>query len=142
MDFNHLQSLSPADRKELLEADAAHIVTDALYTRPLSEEEVAYYKSELTENSILQSELLEQKKELIAEFKKKLEPVQKKISDSLKAVKFKAIDEVGTLYQLADFDEHRIHTVNQDGLLINSRSMLPHERQLRIQVLKQESKAS
>lgn len=137
MDINYLQKLSPSDRKELLEADAIEIVKDTLYTKPLTPEEVSFYKSELSETSILQAELMEEKAQLLNALKEKLKPVGQKISTSLKAIKYKAIECQGTLYRIADFDEQKVHTVDADGNLINTRAMLPSERQFRIQAVKQ-----
>jgi malonyl CoA-acyl carrier protein transacylase len=139
MDLAYIQNLSPKDRLDLLKGDAIEILENTRFTKPLTPEEVTFYKSELSENSIKQSEILEEKKEAVAAFTAQLKPVQAKISESLKAVKYKAIDCEGTIYRLADFDDKMIHTVDGDGNLINSRAMLPAERQLRIQALKQET---
>lgn len=137
MDLDYIQKLSPKDRLDLLKGDAIEILEDTRYTKPLTPDEVTFYKGELSEHSIKQSEILEEKKNAMAEIKNKLAPVQAKITEALKAVKYKAIDCQGTIYRIADFDEQRIHTIDADGNLINSRAMLPQERQLRIQALKQ-----
>lgn len=139
MDINYIQKLSLSDRKELLEGDAIEIIKDTLYTKPLTPEEVAFYKSELSENAILKAELEEEKTQLLNALKEKLKPVGQKISTSLKAIKYKAIECHGTLYRIADFDEQKVHTIDADGNLINTRAMLPSERQFRIQAVKQQS---
>jgi hypothetical protein len=136
MDVDYLKKLSAHDRKVILSADAVEVIENTKFTKPLTPEEVAFYKSELSDNSILQSEILEEKKNVIIAFKGKLKPIQEKISQSLKAVKYKAIDCEGTLYKMADFDDQKIYTIDTDGNLINSRPMLPQERQFRIQALK------
>lgn len=137
MDIEYLKSLPAKERIDLLKADAIEILEKIRYTKPLTAEEIAFQKSELTENSIKQSEILEEKKNVNAVFKDRLKPIQESISQSLKAVKYKAIDVEGDIYKLADFDQQMIHTVDADGNLINSRPMLPQERQFRIQAAKQ-----
>ena len=139
MDIDYIKKLSPAERKELLQADAIDIQENVQYTKPLTDDEVRFYKDELTENSILQATILEEKKLMNEAFKEKLKPVAQKISESLQAAKYKAITCTGTIYRLADYDQYMVHTVDTDGNLISSRTMLPAERQLRIQALKQQS---
>jgi hypothetical protein len=139
MDIDYIQKLPPAERRELLRGDAIEIREKEKYTKPLTEEEVTFYKSELTDNCILQAMILEEKKLAVAAFKDRLEPVEKKITTALKAAQYRAIDCEGTLYMLADYDQKMMHTVDEDGNLVNSRQMLPKERQLRIAALKQES---
>lgn len=139
MDIEHLKKLSPNDRREILAADAVEILEKTRYTKPLTDEEVTFYKGELSDNSVLQSEILQEKKDVIATFKSKLAPVQEKIGEALKAVKYKAIDCEGTIYKIADFDEQKITTIDEHGNLISSRPMLPSERQFRIQAVKAQS---
>jgi hypothetical protein len=138
MDLDYIRKLSPAERKELLSANAMGI-EETTYTRPLSEEEIVYWKDQLTENSIRQSELLEERKNEAKAFSDKLKPIQTNISKALKATKYKAIDCKGILYHLDDQDEQMITTLDADGNVINKRRMLPNERQTRLKTLKQES---
>lgn len=131
MNPEYFKNLPDIERKELLEANAVSI-EDTKYTRPLAPEEIAAFKDQLSENSILQATILDEKKEVIAGFKARLEPVSRKISEALSAVKFKAIDCEGRVYKMADYEEQMIHMIDSEGILLNSRRMQPHERQLRI----------
>jgi len=139
MDIDYIKQMSPAERLELLRADAMEIIENTTYTKPLTEAEVAFYKDELSEKSILQFEMMEQKKDADKAFKDRLTPVQNAIRKALKATKFRMIECQGTLFKIAEFDTKMVHTIDHDGNLINSRPMLPNERQMRIQPLKQES---
>ena len=139
MDFEYIQKLPPDQRKELLAGDALEILENAKYTKPLTPEEVVFWRGELSDQSVLQSEILQEKKEVIASYSTRLRPISEKIGMALKAVKYKAIDCEGTLYKIADFDQKMVHTLDEHGNLVNSRQMLPAERQFRIQALKQES---
>lgn len=132
-DFNYLKSLPAHEREEILKADAMS-VEDTTYTRALSEEEILFYKDQLADNSIRQSEMLEEKRNTIKAYNDRLKPIQEKISQALKATKYKAIDCKGVIYHLADHAEGFVHTVDADGNHINTRKMLPSERQLRLDV--------
>jgi hypothetical protein len=135
MDIDYIKKLSPAERKELLSANAMSM-EETTYTRPLSPDEILFYKDQLAEFSVRQSEMLEEKKNEAKAWADKLKPVQTKISEALKATKYKAIDCKGILYHLDDQDEQMIHTLDADGNLINSRRMLPNERQLTLKPAK------
>ncbi len=138
MDIERLKSLSSEDRKLVLQSEALAI-TEGKYVKPLTIEEVAYYKDMLAEKSILQATILDELKDVKSEFKARLEPVAMEIKKSLSAVKFKQIECEGILYKMADFDAKIIHNVDEMGNIITSRSMLPEERQFRIQALNQKT---
>ena len=138
MDINYIKNLPAHERLELLKENAM-AAEETTYTRPLSEEEIRFYKDQLADNSIRQSEMLEERNNEKKAFADKLKPVQTKISQALKATKYKAIDCKGVLYHLDDQDEQKIYTVDADGNVINIRTMLPHERQLRLKPNRQEA---
>lgn len=138
MEIERLKTLSAEDRKLVLQSEALQI-TEGKYVKPLGPEELAFYKDQLAEKSILQATILDELKEVKADFKARLEPVANDISKALSAVKFKQIECDGTLYKMADFDNKLIHQVDDLGNVITTRQMLPEERQFRIQALKQES---
>ena len=135
MDIERLKNLSEDDRKSILESESIAI-EEGKYTKPLTPDELSYYRELLAEKSIEQATILDELKDVKAEYKAKLEPVQLEIKRSLSAVKFKAIECEGRLYKLADFDTQMIHKVDEQGNVITSRKMLPEERQFRIQSLK------
>lgn len=136
MDINYLKGLSKEERIDLLQADAISI-EETKYTKPLTQEEVSFYKDKLTENSIQQATILDELADVKADFKARLKPVQDAISEALQAAKFKAITCEGRVYKLADHDENMIYIVDEHANLISSRQMMPEERQLRIQPIKQ-----
>jgi hypothetical protein len=138
MEIERLKQLSHEDRKLVLQSEALSI-TDGKYVKPLTVDEIAYYKDLLAEKSILQATILDELKDVKADFKARLEPVGNDIKKSLSAVKFKQIECEGTLYKMADFETKTIHNVDELGNIITSRSMLPEERQFRIQALNQKT---
>ena len=103
--------------------------TEGRYTKPLTESEIQAYKDRLAEQSINQAIILDEFKTVKDEFKKRLKPISDEIAQSLQAIKFKAVDQEGKLFQLQDFDQNIIHEVDEFGNLILSRQMRPEERQ-------------
>lgn len=135
MDIEKLKTLSDEDRKSVLESEAIAI-EDGKYEKPLTADEMLYYKDELAVHSINQAVILDEFAEIKEEFKEKLKPIKEKISESIQAIKYKSVQKEGRLYKLADFDDQMIHKVDSLGNVIHSRKMLPEERQFRIQALK------
>lgn len=138
MELEKLKTMSAEDRKAVLESEAI-AMEEGKYTKPLTHEEIAFYKDELATNSINQAIILDEFAEIKAEYKDKLEPIKKNISESLHAIKFSAIECDGKLYKMADFDTRMIHKVDELGNVVHSRPMLPEERQFRIAALKQQT---
>jgi hypothetical protein len=135
MDVERLKTLSGEDRKSVLESEAIAI-EEGKYEKPLTPDELLYYKDELAQNSINQAVILDEFQEIKEEYKEKLKPIKLKISEAISAVKYKSIPKEGRLYKLADFEDQMIHKVDEMGNVIHSRKMLPEERQFRIAALK------
>lgn len=135
MNIEHLKNLTSEDRKSLLESEAIAI-EEGKYEKPLTADELAYFKDELAQNSINQAVILDELKEIKDSYKERLKPIVEKISEAITAVKYKSVTKEGRLYKLADFDDQMIHKVDELGNVIHSRKMLPEERQFRIQALK------
>lgn len=135
MNIEHLKNLTVEDRRSVLESEAIAI-EEGKYEKPLTPEELLYYKDELAQSSINQAVILDEFAEIKEEYKERLKPIKEKISESIQAIKYKSIQKEGRLYKLADFDDQMIHKVDELGNIIHSRKMLPEERQFRIQALK------
>ena len=135
MNIEHLKNLTNEDRKSVLDSEAIAI-EDGKYEKPLTPDELLFYKDELAIHSIAQAVILDEFADIKDEFKEKLKPIKEKISESLQAIKYKSVQKEGRLYKLADFDDQMIHKVDELGNVIHSRKMLPEERQFRIQALK------
>lgn len=138
MDIDRLKSLSELDRKAVLESEALAI-EEGKYQKPLSKDEVLYYKDELAENSINQAIILDELSQVKDTYKERLRPLKERISECLSAIKTKSIEQEGRLYKLADFDDQMIHKVDELGNVIHSRKMLPEERQFRIAAVNHKS---
>lgn len=138
MDIEKLKDLPEEDRLSTLDSNAL-TVEEGKYEKPLSPEELLYYKDQLADDSIQQAIILDEFQRVKESFKERLKPIKQRIGESLSAVKFKSIQKEGKIWKLADFDDHMIHKVDQAGNIISSRKMLPEERQCRILSLKQQS---
>jgi hypothetical protein len=139
MDVTRLKDLPEDDRKSVLEGEAIKVEDHQQYTRPLTEDEILFYKDELSQNSIQQAIMQDEFQKQKDAFKEQITPIRKAISTALEAIRFKAITCEGKLYKLADFEKQIIHIVDEHGNVVNTRIMLPEERQFRIQALKQQS---
>jgi hypothetical protein len=135
MDVERLKTLTSEDRKSVLESEAIAI-EEGKYEKPLTPDELLFYKDELAVHSINQAVIMDEFAEIKKDFKDRLEPIKEKISESIQAIKYKSIQKEGRLYKLADFEDQMIHKVDEFGNIIHSRIMLPEERQFRIQALK------
>lgn len=135
MDIERLKNMTSEDRKSVLESEAIAI-EEGKYEKPLTPDELLYYKDELAVHSIKQAVIIDEFSEIKKDFKDRLEPIKEKISESIQAIKYKSVQREGRLYKLADFDDQMIHKVDELGNVIHSRKMLPEERQFRIQALK------
>lgn len=135
MNIENLKNLPAEDRRLVLESEAI-TVEEGKYEKPLTPDELLYYKDELATHSINQAVILDEFAEIKKTFKDKLEPIKEKISESIQAIKYKSIQKEGRLYKMADFDDQMIHKVDEAGNVIHSRKMLPEERQFRIPALK------
>jgi hypothetical protein len=135
MEIERLKTLTNEDRKSVLESEAIAI-EEGKYEKPLTPDEMLYYKDELAQSSINQAVILDEFAEIKEEYKERLKPIKEKISEAIQAIKYKSIQKEGRLYKLADFEDQMIHKVDELGNIIHSRKMLPEERQFRIQALK------
>lgn len=128
MNLATLKEMSALERKEFLENNASKI-TEEVYTKPLTEEEIATYKDQLAENSLEQAIAIDEFNKVKEAHKLKVKPMQKAIASALQAIKFKAVDIKGKIFTLQDFDNNMIHEVDEEGNLILSRPPRPDERQ-------------
>lgn len=135
MDIYKLKDLSHSER--LLVLDEATKVEEGRYFQPLTEVEMDYYRRQLADHSIIKSQIEHERKLVMDEYKQKLKPHEDAVSEAIEAVKTKQVEKTGRLYIISDFDDKVIHKVDINGNVIQSRPMLPEERQLTMRPLKQ-----
>ena len=135
MDIYKLKDLPPSER--LLVLDEATKIEEGRYFQPLTEVEMDFYRRQLADSSITKSQIEHEFNLVKEEYKEQIKPHSQKISEAIEAIKTKQVEKNGRLYILSDFDEKVIHKVDINGNVIQSRPMLPEERQLTMRPLKQ-----
>lgn len=75
MDKQFMPNESPEKRSEYLQSTAAKVVKESYFVR-LSTEELSNARTEFTANRLKIDDLLEQKKDVLAEFKENLKPLE------------------------------------------------------------------
>lgn len=135
MDVHKLKDLPHSER--MLVLDEATKIEEGRYFQPLTEVEMDYYRRQLTDHSILKSQVEHEFKLVKEEYKEKLKPHENAVSEAIEALKTKQVEKTGRLYILSDYEAKIIHKVDINGNVIQSRPMLPEERQLTMRPLKQ-----
>lgn len=126
--FNNLK---PSEIKENLDAMAAKVI-DGEYTKNLTKEELNVAKSELADVSIEIAKIEKAKKEAMEDFKQQFKEPKRKHKDLLEAVQFKSVRKTGILYLIDDQDAGMMYSYDENGICVDSRALLPQERQAHI----------
>jgi len=130
MDVFQLKLMSVEDRENVLQE--ALSIEEAAYMQPLGPEELAIKKDDLASAAILKAVIEDELSEIKKQYKDKIEPLRQKVSDAIEAIKNKGVEVKGKVYKLADYDNQMVHFVDPLGNVLNSRRMMPDERQFRI----------
>ena len=131
MNIFEIKSMGESERADFLDAYSTE-VKDLTYMKPLSTEELNIKREDLAQAAMQKSVLLDELAELKKQYKDRIDPLSHQFSENLKAIKTKAIEVTGTTYKIPDYDNQAIHYVAIDGTVVNSRPMLPEERQFTI----------
>lgn len=108
---------------------------EANYFIDLSEEDLAERKHDLSENVVKLTDLKAELKEVTAEFKDKMKPLEVTQTDLLKQIRTRKQEINGKLYHIANHDNGMLETYTEDGNLYSSRRMRPDEKQGRVNFL-------
>lgn len=135
MDIYKLKDLSPSELRSVL--DEAEGVEEGRYFQPLTEAEMDFYRRQHSEHAIIHSQIEHEFDLVKDEYKEKLKPHRQKVSEALEALRTRQVEKTGRIYILKDFDTKFIHKVDVNGNVIQSRPMLPEERQFFIHPAKQ-----
>jgi hypothetical protein len=99
------------------------------YTRTLDAEEIAEAKSKLAESAIRTAGILEEKKEIMSEFKDRVKE-QKIIHDEhLNSVKYGSKNAEGSLFLIDDQEKGIMSYFDDRGICVSQRNLKPEERQ-------------
>jgi len=130
------QDLGPDERVSTLEAmcDAKENFS---YTKHLSRDELDEYRENLTDTMVKQSAIESEFADVKEEFKKKLKPVMRDVSQLFGIVKAKAIEVDELCFLIPDYNSGMMEYYNANGELVNSRRLKPEERQTAIRMINQ-----
>lgn len=115
-------------RLMVLQENAA-IIEQTKYQKSLTQDELALRHEELAANCIKLSSIDDEKKEVMANFKLKTDPLNSANKTLLAEIKIKQTTVDGTLYHMANHEEGFMETYDQDGMLIATRRLRPEEKQ-------------
>lgn len=132
---NFLPEMPVRERLVLLR-DNADKVEQTTYQKPLTVEDLDVKREQLTENCIALSEFEDEKKEAMAVFKEKMDPLSKQNKLLLTQIKTKQETVEGTLFHHADHDKNVMNTYDEQGEFVSSRRLRPEEKQARLFVSK------
>ena len=130
-----MPDVSRTERLALLRENADKIEQRDYY-KPLTPDEIAERKSELTENSIQLADIAERKKDAMDAFKEQQKPLVEKNKLLMQEVRFKQAKVSGELFHMANHESGMMETFDESGELIETRRLKPEERQGRLQVLR------
>lgn len=125
--IDNLQDLPDNERLQFLK-DAAYKSEQTSYYRPLNEDDMNSKREELADNHIKLSELADEKKEMVDEFKGRMNPLINHNKSLLKDIKSRHEEVEGTLYYVPDMEAGVVETFDGNGLLINTRRIRPGEK--------------
>ena len=99
------------------------------YRRPLDYSEVQARQGDYVQQALQMNELKEQMENAIKNFKAQIKNLELRQEETLKEIDTKSRETSGVLYGLANQDLGRMMFYNKYGTLIDSRDLLPEERQ-------------
>lgn len=119
---------SGARRIDFLESNCDKIEEKG-YMKRFTPEEMARMKEGLSETDIEINDIEEEKKEVVKDFKARLEPLTDERKRLLKGLKNKAEYVTEKCYKFVDMEVREVGYYNADGDLIESRPAYPDELQ-------------
>jgi hypothetical protein len=125
------QDRTPEERLEMLKANCYHSELQNVKVY-FTEEEMADMKSALSEESITRNGLEEELSEIGKELRNQIKQRTQKIKELLKFLKNGFEEQKQEVFEFDDQETGLMLTYNNDGELINSRKLLPSERQTKI----------
>lgn len=127
MDRQLFENKSEHERIEMLDAQADG-VEEMSYMIPLNQDELIVLKDDYTRQAIALSRLEDEKKEVLAEYKEKMDPIKEGMSEMLQTIKIGGKEEKGNCYKIIDYESGQVGYYNRKGLLVYQRPALEGER--------------
>lgn len=124
MDLQLFQDLAPAEREEMLDAQADD-VTEENYLQPYTNAEKAQRREEYVALSLEMKQITEEEDEMKQQFKERKAPVKKCMDTVLANLKQGGEYVKGKLYRIIDQEERVVGLYNKNGELVSQRKALP-----------------
>lgn len=131
-------NLSGPARIEMLEDNCYGMEKEFSYSKDFTQEELEVKKTDLVNMSIKRQKLEEEKAKIMAEYKEKLKPINQDLKETLEHLKHKRRVITEKVYLFDYQDEGYMGIYNEKGELIQSRPLLPDERQTVMKVSRKE----
>lgn len=103
------------------------------YVLPIEGEELSNIKTEFSNVSIIEAKMLEEEKERKKDFKAELAPYSLKKAELMQELRTKVREYKDIVYLVENYDDNTMETYTKDGVCVQTRPLLPGEKQLRIQ---------
>ena len=126
MDLQLFQDLAPAEREEMLDAQADD-VTEENYLQPYTNAEKAQRREEYVALSLEMKQITEEEDDMKQQFKERKAPVKKRMDTVLANLKQGGEYVKGKLYRIIDQEERVAGFYNSKGELVSQRKALPSE---------------
>ena len=123
-----MPNVTAKERLMILQENAVK-VEQTTYQKMLDADELAARHEDLAENCIKLSSIDDDKKEVMADFKLKTDPLNLANKTLLTEIKTKQATVEGTLFHLANHEEGFMETYDNEGSLIATRRLRPEEKQ-------------
>ena len=123
------QQYPPEERAQILRDSADFTEEGMKYTRSLTEEELTIEREQLAEVSIKRSEIEDEKKEIVKQYKMKLDPLNDQVSEHLKRIKTRQEEITGALHAFKDHDAGMVYFYDDNGEMVFSRRLRANESQ-------------
>ena len=121
-------TMTPKQLLDNLTADAAS-QEERVYNEPLSSDELAAGKDNLVQLSVQYERLADEKKEAMAGFKDKMDPIALEKKRVLNEVKNGFRERKGNVFLIPDYDNKKMVAVAPDGRILSTSPMTPAQRQ-------------
>lgn len=107
------------------------------YTKTLTEEELRDRKNEYSQIGIKLSELEEEKKNVLDNFKESMKRPKSRATELVKAIKYKSEQIYGKLFMVDDQESKMMFLFDENGICVDARTLTKEERQIRLKSVNQ-----
>lgn len=129
-----LKSISnePEEAREELLRSHAMSVEEMVYSKTLSDEELAKLKNDYIQDNIKFAGFKKQLDEIKEDYKNKMRPLDMLAKERIAQLSTKKVDEEGEVFLIDDQETKTMYTVTKAGEVLSSRPLMQSERQMSI----------